>query len=77
MKELKASNALLNNKLQYERRVERERSKKEREKEKEKKAQEQAQKKQQKEKENLAIEARKNYAIVLNNPSYNLQETGI
>jgi hypothetical protein len=51
MKKLKVSNALLNKKLQDERRVERERLKKEREKEKEKKAQEQAQKKQQKEQE--------------------------
>jgi hypothetical protein len=59
MKELKASNTLLNRKLQEEKRVERERLKKEREKEKEKKAQEQAQKKQQKEKENQATEARK------------------
>jgi hypothetical protein len=49
MRKLKASNALLNKKLQDERHVERERLKKEREKEKEKKAQEQAQKKQQKE----------------------------
>ena len=53
-KKLKASNALLNKKLQEERRVERERLKKEREKEKEKKAQEQAEKKQQKEKEKQA-----------------------
>jgi hypothetical protein len=59
MKELKASNALLNKKLQEERRVEREMVKKEREREKEKKAQEQAQKKQQKEKEKQATEARK------------------
>jgi hypothetical protein len=55
IKELKASNNLLNKKLQENRRVERERSKKEREKEKEKKAQEQAQKKQQKEKEKQAV----------------------
>jgi hypothetical protein len=47
MRKLKASNVLLNKKLQDERRVVRERLKKEREKEKEKKAQEQAQKKQQ------------------------------
>jgi hypothetical protein len=42
MKELKASNTLLNKKLQDERRIKRERVKKEREKEKENKAQEQA-----------------------------------
>ncbi|KAF1947028.1 hypothetical protein EJ02DRAFT_450003 [Clathrospora elynae] len=51
MKELKASNVLLNKKLAEERRMERERIKKEREKEKERKAEEYAQKKQQKEKE--------------------------
>jgi hypothetical protein len=54
MKKLKASNALLNKKLQEERRIERERLKKEREKEMEKKAQERAQKKQQKEQEKQA-----------------------
>jgi hypothetical protein len=54
MKKLKASNALLNKKLQEERRIERERLKKEREKEEEKKAQERAQKKQQKEQEKQA-----------------------
>jgi hypothetical protein len=54
LKELKASNTLLNKKLQEERRVEKERLKKEREREKEKKAQEQAQKKLQKEKEKQA-----------------------
>jgi hypothetical protein len=58
MKELKASNALLNKKLKEERRIEKERLRKERDKEKEKMAQDQAQKKRQKEKEKQAVKAR-------------------
>jgi vacuolar-type H+-ATPase subunit I/STV1 len=54
MKELKASNALFNKKLQEERRIKKEKLKKEREKEKEKKALQRSQKQQQKEKEKQA-----------------------